>query len=465
MRWHSSQVQLSREWFFRLLSFHLPRFSLVFSCCPVVRFRNSCRTLSSSRFSIREVTDCVSLGVKKPTILSVSLFPSRVICTLWPPFDCVRKLPCCLRVNVYPCVLRCIPPRRHHPLASRATTALNWTLMFPMKPLTWTSPIAPRSCPLAPRSVIFVVYRQIPDAHGPEVSPESTAHATDKVAAGNRQHVAGCANKFKILRRQVAQCPFTSQVNSLSFLRFCVQSLTAQAATVELAPAMDDTHPQRVMVESHRGIYCWSAVRSIPLRRQHSIVVWMIVFAETCSSPHQQCHGAQGASRWSASLSLRSERDTASHPQPNWLFSGWQEVGKLKLTGNTWSVCPLVASCRSGSASAHAHDRPTRIECWVGCFLRHLRPLKPCHKSVPCKFEGSTFEDKVTVAPFCLRRDDSNLCVSTSGRSCILIISRREKKKKTATFHEVEDLAWVWGVEALQSQRFFRDVRSHKSRT
>ena len=131
-------------------------FSLVFSCWLVLRFRNSRFALSNSRINIREVTDCVSLGFNRQRTLSVSLFPSRDIVTLWPSFGWVRKLSRWFKENVYHFVVSCLPLRRHR-LASRATTAVNCTLIFPMKPLSWTSPMAPRSCPFSPLSVTFVV--------------------------------------------------------------------------------------------------------------------------------------------------------------------------------------------------------------------------------------------------------------------------------------------------------------------
>ena len=59
------------------------------SCCvfslvlmlTILKFRNSRLKFSNSRFNIREVTDCASLGIIMHATLSVSLFPSRDIVT------------------------------------------------------------------------------------------------------------------------------------------------------------------------------------------------------------------------------------------------------------------------------------------------------------------------------------------------------------------------------------------------
>ena len=95
-----------------------------FSCCDFVVHVSHCPT--------RVSTDCASLGFNMHTTLRVSLFPSRDIDTCLLPLGCVRKLPCWFNVNVYPFVLNRVPLRRHRP-ASRATTAVNRTLICPMK--------------------------------------------------------------------------------------------------------------------------------------------------------------------------------------------------------------------------------------------------------------------------------------------------------------------------------------------
>ena len=125
---HMWRVRLFHGWCFRLLSFHLPRF------------------LSCSHNFER---------------VSIS-------------FTCHLHLLTTFRLcekNVYPCVLSCIPLKRHR-LASRAIGAFNCTLILSMKPLTWSSSIAPRSCPRAPRSVIFGVS----SAGSPPLFPHALRH-------------------------------------------------------------------------------------------------------------------------------------------------------------------------------------------------------------------------------------------------------------------------------------------------
>ena len=72
--------------------FSLSAVSRLFSCCPVMRFRSFRLAFSSSRFNIKDVTDCASLGLSMHTTLRVSLFLSRWIVNFVPPFGCERTL-------------------------------------------------------------------------------------------------------------------------------------------------------------------------------------------------------------------------------------------------------------------------------------------------------------------------------------------------------------------------------------